>query len=366
MKEFMQYSDVDEIVINNNLSSYLEKKISVFKENEILVVTDEQVFLVYKEILPIFEKQIIHVFKREMPLIPDEKALGEILLKITPRTKLIIAIGSGTLNDLCRFVSFQVKLDYWVIMSAPSMDGYASTASPIMDHGFKKTFYTHGAKKLLGLKHVLEEAPYEMILAGLGDYLGKVTALMDWQLSHYINKESIDFTIIDELYSGMDYIYDKLGNSINEEQLRDLGDYLTQRLIVSGLHMSKVGNSRPASGSEHLISHIFEMEAIEAGKLIPLHGLKVGLATYKILQEYIKIQEVGVGKFLDSYGLSKDVLIKVDDMMTRGLKYMPLITAYFTKVSEFLIYSEEDYKRAMIQGVEIRDRFTILSILKSK
>ncbi len=51
---------------------------------------------------------------------------------------------------------------------------------PSLSRDLKKHFTSHTAKLILGETKVLEEAPMAMILAGLGDYLGKVTATMDW------------------------------------------------------------------------------------------------------------------------------------------------------------------------------------------
>ncbi len=53
---------------------------------------------------------------------------------------------------------------------------------------------------------------------------------------------------------------------------------LATSLLLNGIAMEMCGSSRPASGSEHLISH-----ALDALSARPrLHGLQVGIATYLV------------------------------------------------------------------------------------
>ena len=62
----------------------------------------------------------------EKELIPDEKTLGSLMMAFSRDCDVIVAVGSGTLNDLCKFSSFQLGLDYMVFATAPSMDGFVS------------------------------------------------------------------------------------------------------------------------------------------------------------------------------------------------------------------------------------------------
>ncbi|MCW1306176.1 MAG: iron-containing alcohol dehydrogenase, partial [Candidatus Parvarchaeota archaeon] len=76
----------------------------------------------------------------EQHLIPDERALGEIILKMDPQSEFLCAVGSGTINDLTRFVSFKAQIPYGIVATAPSMDGYTSSVSPLIVNGFKRTY----------------------------------------------------------------------------------------------------------------------------------------------------------------------------------------------------------------------------------
>ncbi len=52
--------------------------------------------------------------------------------------------------------------------------------------------------------------------------------------------------------------------------------HLMYALLLSGLAMQMVGNSRPASGAEHHVSHLLEMEIFNPN-LDAYHGEKVGV-----------------------------------------------------------------------------------------
>lgn len=102
---------------------------------------------------------------------------------------MIIGVGSGTINDLCRFISYKMNLDYYIVGTAPSMDGYASNVSPLIIKHLKTTYEAHTAKVIIGDLDILAQAPLSMIAAGAGDILGKYVCLTDWQLAHIMNGE---------------------------------------------------------------------------------------------------------------------------------------------------------------------------------
>ena len=70
-----------------------------------------------------------HVFEGEGVVIPDEASVEAIEGKLTPDTDLIVGVGSGVINDLCKFVGHKHTLPYIIVATAPSMDGYASAGA---------------------------------------------------------------------------------------------------------------------------------------------------------------------------------------------------------------------------------------------
>ena len=222
-------------------------------------------------------------------LIPDEKALGSFMMAFPGDCDVIIAIGSGTLNDLCKFSSFQLGLDYIVFATAPSMDGFVSTGAALITNYVKTTYQAHVPLAVIGDTAILAAAPMEMITAGLGDILGKYTCLLDWKMAHIITGEYYCKTIADMVKEAVEIVIEESTRikDRNPEAIKAV----TEALVLSGIAMSFVGNSRPASGSEHHLSHYWEMKFQAEGKKPILHGIKVGIGMIIVTKMYEMLEQ---------------------------------------------------------------------------
>ena len=188
----------------------------------------------------------------------------------------LVAVGSGTINDLCKYAAAQDGKPYVVFATAPSMNGYTSMNAAITVDGHKRSL---GAKTPVGVfidLQVLANAPARMIRAGLGDSLCRPTAQADWLLSHYLlgtPYRSAPFCLLaaDEA---------KLFDASEELLAGDLEAMraLARTLVLSGLGMTICGGSYPASQGEHLISHYIDMYS-PPGRADYFHGEQVAVAT---------------------------------------------------------------------------------------
>ena len=61
-------------------------------------------------------------------------------------------------------------------------------------------------------------------------------------------------------------------------------------LFDSGMCMLDFGNSRPAAGAEHYMSHFLEMKLIREGRPAVLHGAKVGLCSIYAAELYARLR----------------------------------------------------------------------------
>lgn len=224
------------------------------------------------------------VFKTSGTLIPNEQALGRLLVEIDPSTRLIIAVGSGTINDLARMLSAKLHIPYFIVCTAPSMDGYASTVSPLIIEGFKKTYPAVYPESIVADISIMKDAPMQMITAGFGDIIGKLTCLTDWILARELNGEYYCETVVSLVRSAVEKCIDNISGiaSRDEAAIRNI----TEALILSGIAIGMVGNSRPASGAEHHLSHYWEMDAIAHNREHPLHGNSVGVGAVIIASIY--------------------------------------------------------------------------------
>ena len=206
-------------------------------------------------------------------LVPDEAAIGAIGARVTKETDLLLGVGSGVINDLCKHVSFAHGLPYAIAATAPSMDGYASVGAALILGGMKETLSARPPMAIIADTDVLREAPMDMIQAGWGDIVGKYSCLNDWKLAALIRGEYFCQTVYDLVMDTARRV-----EGLAEGVLARDGEAiraLMEALVAVGVAMSYVGNSRPASGSEHHLSHFFEITGIVHGQPYYPHGVDV-------------------------------------------------------------------------------------------
>ena len=197
----------------------------------------------------------------------------------------IIAIGSGTINDLCKYASKISGRAYVVWATALSMNGYLSANASIWQGGIKKTLPAVMPIAAFFDLDILAAAPKRLTLSGLGDVLCRSTVQADWLLSHHTRgTEYVEFPF-NLICPYEEILFADAGNLfINAECLHAL----TMGLILSGLGMTICGGSYPASQGEHMIAHTMEMKF---GQTLPLsyHGEQIGITTLTMarLQEKI-------------------------------------------------------------------------------
>ena len=229
------------------------------------------------------------IFDDEL-LIPDEKAVERLRGVVSDTTDLIIGVGSGVIQDLCKYVSFDRDLPYFIVATAPSMDGYASTGAAMIMGNMKVTYNAHVPHTIIADVNILKDAPMEMIQSGYGDIIGKLSCLNDWRLAAAVNNEYFCQYVYDLT---MDMV-DSIKNDGQLLQKRDVCAVkkLTEALIGVGIAMAYVGNSRPASGSEHHLSHFFEITGIMNNEPYFMHGTDVAFSTVytcRMREEILKL-----------------------------------------------------------------------------
>lgn len=275
--------DISCIQIGKNVISELPSILRDFKNKKIYILSDnntwkaagEKVYHLLKG--NHFEVISTMIDRGKNILIPDEKAVGEMFMGLPVDTGMIVSVGSGTLNDMAKYMSSRTKIPYTIVCTAPSMDGYASSGAPLMNGGRKISYNATLPYAIVGDTEIMKHAPMKMILAGYGDIIGKLTALADWKLSHEITGEYYCETIVNLVQKAVDKVVNTRFDLANRDD--DAICYLIEALILTGVAMGLIGVSRPASGAEHMLSHYWEMAVIASGKNPELHGIKVGIAT---------------------------------------------------------------------------------------
>lgn len=266
----------------------------------------------------------------------------------------LLAVGAGTLNDLCKYAGFLTRKPSGVFATAPSMDGFTSGVTPLIEKGFKITRSAQTASDVLIDLDVLRRAPRIMTGAGVGDILAKYCCLTDWRISSLLTGETVNeeaFSLMLEAVRACDASLPSLarGGADGVEKLMDA-------LLISGYAMVIAGNSRPASGAEHHMSHYLEMDFLRRGERIPLHGVKVGLGTMASLYLYRTLRRRPAFEGCDRVYAEADKLPPPE--------YAEDILREFGCPTRFsqLGVPEETVRRMFFEAYRIRDRFTVLTL----
>lgn len=190
---------------------------------------------------------------------------------------IAIAVGSGVINDITKYVSHITGKKYMCVGTAASMDGYTAFGSSITIDGNKQTVNCPAPYGFVMDPLIAADAPKELAASGYADLIAKIPAGADWMLSHIMGSELID-------QFSWDLVQDGLRESLSAPAAVHSGDVkmtelLAEGLLMSGFAMQAYQSSRPASGTEHQFSHCWDMEDLcFEGKHVS-HGFKVGIGT---------------------------------------------------------------------------------------
>lgn len=312
-----------------------------------------------------------------------------------------VAIGSGTINDLCKYASFLEQKPYAVFPTAPSMNGYLSANASITQHGHKKTLSAHLPVGVYCDLGVLAAAPLRLIRSGLGDSVCRTTAQADWLLSHLLlgtPYNPLPFSLLEpyeqDLFNTAGALAERKHYAI---------ELLLRTLLASGLGMVTAGGSYPASQGEHLLAHTMEMKH---GSTLPstFHGEQIGVTTlmmselqHRLLERPVRLrrhsnwQEVAATYFgealrgeIEHAAQTKFTLIaerieEVNELLTTEKNYLrdalhhvmrpteairqALTRAGAPTTPEALGWNSQQVEDALHHACYMRDRFTFLDLV---
>lgn len=281
--------DIEKIIIEKGAIDKIPSVIEKYKTEKLFLVADNNTYPVAGERVEKLLKSEgfrlkTFVFNTLKELVPGEKTLGRLLIEVERDTDLIVAVGSGVIGDMCRYLSYKMGIPYIIVGTAPSMDGYASVVTPTVVDGIKATLEGVYPFAIIGDLEILKEAPMVMIHAGFGDILGKLIALTDWNMSRKLNKEDYCDNCVAFVKNALEKCINNISGIKNREEKAI--KYLMEALVLAGVTMGMFGNSRPASGAEHHFAHYWDEDAISKGEDHPLHGNSVGVGTVVAAEIY--------------------------------------------------------------------------------
>src|SRR6056297_169884 len=290
--------NIKEIIVGRNILKSIPKTLHALTDKKkVLLINDNNTYQAAGEIVKNILKEagfkVNNLILKGQKVKPNPTNLFKIIREYT-KDQYIIACGSGSINDLTGYASYKMGEPYSIIATAPSMDGYASSVSSITAEGVKQTYNTAPAEAIFADIDVLRKAPFDLILAGYGDLLGKTTSLLDWKLADILFDEYYCEKAVSIVKNELKNIIQllKKGNIRAAENI----ETLIKGLIYSGIAMLMVESSRPASGSEHHVSHFLEMFSEKENLNLPYHGIKVGIGTLFTTSFYLKLKKLDFSK----------------------------------------------------------------------
>lgn len=389
--------DIKYVYIENGAT----KRLTEITKNygKILLVADENTYAAAGErtVNALCDKEVEKViFDGKTVLVPNETAIERVTRK-TEECELIVGVGSGVIQDLCKYVSHFSDIPYIIVATAPSMDGYASDGAAMITNGMKVTYKAGLPTAIIADTEVLKNAPMDMIKSGYGDIIGKFSALNDWKLSHTVNGEYFCEYIYDLTYTQIKRTLNLADGIVtrDEKSIKTL----TEALVTIGILMSFAGSSRPASGSEHHLSHFFEITGIIDGTNYFPHGTDVAYSTVitaklreeilsrkfpeKIFREppenlennltriYKEVADgcISLQKNAGNYSAERSKIYNDKQTEIREiLKEMPtadeilqMLSKVNLDISEFFsLYGDEKIKDALLYAKDLKDRYTVL------
>src|SRR5262250_2162319 len=195
------------------------------------------------------------------------------LLGDLPRgTQAIIGLGGGKALDVGKYLASLSGLSYFAVPTSLSNDGFCSPRASLTLRGRRTSLATSLPDAVIVDTEVCLGAPATLWCSGVGDLVANLTAVRDWKLAFHARG-----TPVNDLAALMSNasVYQFMASPTRDtEGIRLLGT----GLMLNGVAMEIAGSSRPASGSEHLISHALDM----SGARQRLHGLQTGTAAYLV------------------------------------------------------------------------------------
>lgn len=278
-----QYPDTAACIIGTDVLNQSPALFTrLFPNKTAIIIADTNTYKAAgKEVEAFFRQAGI---KQEDPFIfddPDLYAEWKYVLQLEEqlsKTKAIpVAVGSGVINDLCKLVSYRCDRKYLCIGTAASMDGYTAYGSSITFEGSKQAFDCPAPYGMLIDSKIAAAAPTELSASGYADLIAKIPAGADWILADTLGIEAIQRDAFDIVQSELK---DALGcpTAVRNGDITST-EKLERGLIFSGFGMQLHHSSRPASGTEHQFSHLWDMEHHTHCGASVSHGFKVGIGT---------------------------------------------------------------------------------------
>ena len=285
---------VDELIIGKGVIKELPLIVQKYNAKKAFIIADTNTYTVTgQKVTELLKDNDInyseYIFK-DTHLEPDEKAVGSAIMHFDNKCDVIIAIGSGVINDISKILANISDKKYIIVATAPSMDGYASESSSMSMDGVKISLSSKCADAIIGDIDILKTAPDNMLRSGMGDMIAKYISICEWRIANVITGEYYCEEVAQMIREALKSCTDNAQALLDRDENAILAVF--EGLVKCGIAMAYAGVSRPASGVEHYLSHIWDMRGLEFGTNVDFHGIQCAIGTYISARLYEKIKNL--------------------------------------------------------------------------
>jgi len=347
-----------EIIVGHNTTEQIAELCDrIGRGNHVLIVADKKTMkLSGEDIDKILSKSN---YKVESKLI-SSPTVGEVNKVINYAHKkkidLLLGVGGGSVIDVTKFAAYELSKPFISIPTSAAHDGIASPRASLKSSKGSVSKTAVSPLAILADTKIIHKAPYRMLAAGCADVISNTSAVMDWELAHRLKNEE---------FSSHSAVLAKTAAELIMDNLDEFKPYTEESvwvgvkaMIVSGVAMSVAGNTRPASGSEHMFSHM--LDHLGPGIMLkgrrrtkPMHGEQCGVGA--IMMVYLhggdwerirdSLKKIGAPTTSEELGVSKK---KIVEALVRAHEIRP---ERYTILGETGLTEDAAKKVAKITGV---------------
>jgi len=286
-------TSVKSVITGSGALNELPRVISEFGASKAFILSDPHTFdAAGKRVCELLGKAGIAYTSFSFPgeVKPNEECVGLCMMRFDAKCDMIVGVGSGVINDIAKILSTVSRLPYVIVGTAPSMDGYASDSSSMTREGLKISLPSRSADVIIGDTDILCNAPLKMMKSGLGDMIAKYVSICEWRIANIITGEYYCEEVAAMVRKALKRCTDNAAGLLRRE--KSAVEAVFEGLVLSGIAMNYAGVSRPASGVEHYLSHLWDMRAIEFGTPEDFHGIQCAIGTLIAAKMYEKLKAV--------------------------------------------------------------------------
>lgn len=317
-------------------------------ENAVVYFGNSLVDMFGDTVLQSFQKENINVLEyKELDSIKIEDII-DLAFSIDSKAQIIVGIGGGKVIDAAKYAAYVRKLPFISVPTSASSDGFSSASASLLVNGRRTSVPAKLAYGIIADTDVIKSAPEKFLYSGIGDLVSKITALYDW-----VFEDEHGYAVLNDFAM---MIAKKAVNSFVRTPFESIKDDLFLRELLDSLAMSGIaneiaGNSSPASGSEHLISHVLDKTLDHP----QLHGIQVGIATYIMSKvqdhRYIRVNKIfedtGFWDYVSTLGLKREDYARAIDIAPsiKPHRHTYLHEKKYRELAKKVLYEDEVLKK---------------------